>query len=468
MIVTNDQGNTYGLGNPVKDAFVRQFMRGLKKRKSTEITQRQATPISLDMLRVLHSHLAIAPGFTEASLEESHPRSGAAEYFRPDVSFTYGADKLEGRKTEVAEGRCNYMHQRESNGLLIDDMADVRTNEDGSQLERQRLRFPSAVQNLEERYQDGRLFYCCENARVEWGKKMSEQAFITLLNLLFEISIVMGVHAWVHSTTMVRHLVHLLYVPPRWCPARFMFAPPERRWSLRMVKWWAEWTQNESAETLVRYLLDQAATDEDTQLADCLAPDRDLHVGCPTTFSRRKRNTTEPARQLSSSIEKWLKTVENSVKALEARSTCLSLLFNRQTNGLKLNTRERDQSDECRKISILPPAKDWKDMYQCIGTLMRRVIYSSMSVSGHLWRERRVSTKCCQVIAEDVRDFAIQKGVLSPRNAADSTLSTYAVYYTEHWLKDTAELNVLTIDTLARYIRLDRKRRLVKSKHSYM
>ncbi|KAG3068249.1 hypothetical protein PI125_g23457 [Phytophthora idaei] len=67
MIVTNDQGNTYGLGNPAKDAFARQFMRGLKKRKSTEITQRQASPISLDMLRVLHSHLAIAPGFTEAS-----------------------------------------------------------------------------------------------------------------------------------------------------------------------------------------------------------------------------------------------------------------------------------------------------------------------------------------------------------------------------------------------------------------
>ncbi|KAG2895159.1 hypothetical protein PC115_g17935 [Phytophthora cactorum] len=67
MIVTNDQGNTYGLSNPAKDAFVRQFMRGLKKRKSTEITQRQATPISLDMLRVLHSYLAIAPGFTEAS-----------------------------------------------------------------------------------------------------------------------------------------------------------------------------------------------------------------------------------------------------------------------------------------------------------------------------------------------------------------------------------------------------------------
>ncbi|KAG6976890.1 hypothetical protein JG688_00000895, partial [Phytophthora aleatoria] len=71
-----------------------------------------------------------------------------------------------------------------------------------------------------------------------------------------------------------------------------------------MAKWWVGWTQNESAETLLRYLLDQAATDEDTQLADCLAPDRESHVGCPTTFSRCMCNTTAPARQPSSSIEK--------------------------------------------------------------------------------------------------------------------------------------------------------------------
>ncbi|KAF1780610.1 Integrase-like, catalytic domain [Phytophthora cactorum] len=274
MIVTNDQGNTYGLGNPVKDAFVRQFMRGLKKRKSTEITQRQATPISLDMLRVLHSHLAIAPGFTEASRLWFFAVSAFAFYGMCRINevlslkwknLTLGLarpNKLEGRKTEVAEGRCNYMHQRESNGLLIDDMADTDHNWNDNDYV-----FPAL-------------------------SKISKSVIKT-----DDSSTAVRMHEW----------------------TRFMFAPPERRWSLRMVKWWAEWTQNESAETLVRYLLDQAATDEDTQLADCLAPDRDLHVGCPTTFSRRKRNTTEPARQLSSSIEKWLKTVENSVKALEGK-----------------------------------------------------------------------------------------------------------------------------------------------------
>ncbi|ETK79197.1 hypothetical protein L915_14922 [Phytophthora nicotianae] len=45
MVMTDDRGNKFGLGNPAKDAFVRQFMRGLKKRKNKEFTQRQATPI---------------------------------------------------------------------------------------------------------------------------------------------------------------------------------------------------------------------------------------------------------------------------------------------------------------------------------------------------------------------------------------------------------------------------------------
>ncbi|KAF1773773.1 hypothetical protein GQ600_14771 [Phytophthora cactorum] len=400
------------------------------------------------MLRVLHSHLAIAPGFTEASRLWFFAVSAFAFYGMcrinevlslkwknltlglarpstsdPDVSFTYGADKLEGRKTEVAEGRCNYMHQRESNGLLIDDMADVRTTKTDHNWNDNDYVFPAL-------------------------SKISKSVIKTD-----------------DSSTAVR--MH------EWSGPRFMFAPPERRWSLRMVKWWAEWTQNESAETLVRYLLDQAATDEDTQLADCLAPDRDLHVGCPTTFSRRKRNTTEPARQLSSSIEKWLKTVENSVKALEGKIDMLVSII-----------QPTDQRSQAQHTRTRPERRVQKDINSPTSKGLEGYVpmYWNADAARHLFKhvsewtslERKKSgvlpsrLSVAKFIAEDVRDFAIQKGVLSPRNAADSTLSTYAVYYTEHWLKDTAELNVLTIDTLARYIRLDRKRRLVKSKHSYM
>ncbi|ETI39517.1 hypothetical protein F443_14905, partial [Phytophthora nicotianae P1569] len=46
----------------------------------------------------------------------------------------------------------------------------------------------------------------------------------------------------------------------------------------------------------------------------------------------------------------------------------------------------------------------------------------------------------------------------------------YAAYYVDNWMKDAANtnLNALTVDTLARYIRLDKKRRHVKAQHAYM
>ncbi|ETO82642.1 hypothetical protein F444_03241 [Phytophthora nicotianae P1976] len=136
MVMTDDRGGKYGLGNPAKDAFVRQFMRGLKKRKNKEFTQRQATPISLDMLRVLHCHLARTAGFTEASRLWFLAVSAFAFYGMcrinevlslqwknltlnlacpstsdPTTSISYGVYKLEGRKTEVAEGRCYNLHR---------------------------------------------------------------------------------------------------------------------------------------------------------------------------------------------------------------------------------------------------------------------------------------------------------------------------------------------------------------------
>ncbi|ETP00496.1 hypothetical protein F441_22103 [Phytophthora nicotianae CJ01A1] len=37
MVMTDDRGNKFGLGNPAKDAFVRQFMRGLKKQRTRNL-----------------------------------------------------------------------------------------------------------------------------------------------------------------------------------------------------------------------------------------------------------------------------------------------------------------------------------------------------------------------------------------------------------------------------------------------
>ncbi|EGZ18820.1 hypothetical protein PHYSODRAFT_503195, partial [Phytophthora sojae] len=118
----------------------------------------------------------------------------------------------------------------------------------------------------------------CENARVKWGKKMSEQAFITLLNCVVRDMNRNGKSTRGYVKQEWRDIWFTSHTFRRaGAQYRFPFAVPERGWSLRMVKWWAGWTSNESAETFVRYLLDQAANDEDKQLADCLAPDREAH-----------------------------------------------------------------------------------------------------------------------------------------------------------------------------------------------
>ncbi|ETO81580.1 hypothetical protein F444_04149 [Phytophthora nicotianae P1976] len=61
---------------------------------------------------------------------------------------------------------------------------------------------------------------------------------------------------------------------------RFMFAPEKRRWSLKLVKWWAGWAPSEKAETVTRYLLAGVLDRDESLLGDSLAPDAITH-NCP-------------------------------------------------------------------------------------------------------------------------------------------------------------------------------------------
>ncbi|GMF44204.1 unnamed protein product [Phytophthora fragariaefolia] len=209
---------------------------------------------------------------------------------------------------------------------------------------------------------------------------------------------------------------------------RFMFAVSESRWSLKMVKWWAGWTQNESAETLVRYLLDQAASDEDKQLADCLAPDREGHTGVPTTFTGRKRNAASNFKNTSSesSLEKRLKALENSTNALEEKMNTLIAIL--QPGMSSMPEPSRDRSDCNGQVSILPPEKDWKDLCR---------IYWKADPSCHLckpvceWNHldkknsgvlpSRLSV--AKLIVQDVLEFTTQTGVADPKECSEATLT---------------------------------------------
>ncbi|KAE8881102.1 hypothetical protein PF005_g17189 [Phytophthora fragariae] len=135
-------------------------------------------------------------------------------------------------------------------------------------------------------------------------------------------------------------------------------------------------------------------------------------------------------------------------------------------------TTEQDDED---KTSALPPAKDWKDLFY---------MYWKEDSSRHLFKpvcqwtneEKKKSgalpsrLSVAKLIGNDVAEFAAQRGIANPAVVEERTLSEYAAYYKKYWLEDGAStsLDVLTIDTPARFIRLDRKRRVSRSCHAYL
>ncbi|EEY66725.1 uncharacterized protein PITG_17279 [Phytophthora infestans T30-4] len=77
MVLTDDQA---------KDAFVRQFMRGLQKRKNSEFKQRQATPISVPYY--IFSTQTVKKG--KRAIEKLPPSKGPNLQIQCAVSSAYG------------------------------------------------------------------------------------------------------------------------------------------------------------------------------------------------------------------------------------------------------------------------------------------------------------------------------------------------------------------------------------------
>ncbi|KAG1707130.1 hypothetical protein DVH05_026326 [Phytophthora capsici] len=85
---------------------------------------------------------------------------------------------------------------------------------------------------------------------------MSEQVFINLLNCIVRglNKDDKGIPGYVSKHWTNRWFTSHMFRRAG-AQYRFMYAQPARRWSLRMIKWWAEWSLSELTETLVRYLL---------------------------------------------------------------------------------------------------------------------------------------------------------------------------------------------------------------------
>ncbi|EEY59747.1 uncharacterized protein PITG_20993 [Phytophthora infestans T30-4] len=133
-------------------------MRGLKKRKSSEFTQRQATPISLDMLRALHSHLESAPGLTEASrlwflanVTLGIVRPSTSD---PEVSISYGSP------LDVLTHLTTWL-------TYVETKTDHKWDDDD-------YIFPALSKISKSVIKTDAVYTCCENVRVEWGKEIGD------------------------------------------------------------------------------------------------------------------------------------------------------------------------------------------------------------------------------------------------------------------------------------------------------
>jgi hypothetical protein len=93
-----------------------------------------------------------------------------------------------------------------------------------------------------------------------------------------------------------------------------------------MIKWWAGWSVSELTETRVLYLLDLTVQTEDSELADCLAPDKRYLHGCPSAPYEANKNTEEdPILKRLRQVEPLMIETKSQITELKGLVTAGSL-----------------------------------------------------------------------------------------------------------------------------------------------
>ncbi|ETN24093.1 hypothetical protein PPTG_00543 [Phytophthora nicotianae INRA-310] len=495
----DESGKKRGYGNPARDPFVRQFMRGLKKKKASEYVPAKAVPISLDMITVLHAFLESpmgVKGFSEESRVWFKAVSSFAFYgmcrinevltlqwkditlrqtrcsvVSPDEIIEYGTYALFNRKTAVAEGRMYNLHHMPKDELAINayrhlcNWVDYASERKGHHWRDDDYVFP-ALSNISKKVlKTNDAATGCEKVGVGWGKKMSEQVFINLLNCIVrglnrdgkEIPGYVSKHwtnSWFTSHTFRRAGAQY----------RFMYAQPARRWSLRMIKWWAGWNVSESTETLVRYLLDVTIQSEDNELADCLAPDKTYLHGCPSAPYEAAKNTEEGP------VLKRLRRLENLMLEMKAQITTLAAPSTPSPSASAQDDAEDHTEEELEpaKSSVIPAVQDWAHL--CLmWWIPDKSLHLFKPLSKWTLAERtnagltRSWYSVAKLLGEDIGLFASILGETDHLLWKKNVIPVYRNYYTKHYVvvEDTETPTTITIAMLASFVRKDRKNRIV-------
>lgn len=146
------------------------------------------------------------------------------------------------RKTEIAEGRAYYLHQLDSSETPIDAYHHIKRwvafikEKQQHKWDDEDLLFP-ALSNMSKKYLKTEVSIAslpgCEKVGIHWGKKMSGQVFIILLNCISR-------SLKPHGATVPEYLKsswsNIWFTSHTFRRAgaqyRFMYAIPAKRWSL--------------------------------------------------------------------------------------------------------------------------------------------------------------------------------------------------------------------------------------------
>ncbi|OWZ02586.1 hypothetical protein PHMEG_00025827, partial [Phytophthora megakarya] len=213
------------------------------------------------------------------------------------------------------------------------------------------------------------------NVGIKWGVPMSDSNFTQVLNIVAEAAGIsrnlLGDEIWFTSHCFRRGGAQY----------RFMFAPEERRWSLKLVKWWVGWAPSEKAETVTRYLLDDVLDREENQLGDSLAPDsisctnaalqglQDFDYGCSQPDDTDSNDLSAPFGDASRDVLAPLShSIVDDIKQtiVEGLRDVVKIMGLSQDAvptqpGDCEESAATEAQDTSNLVSELPDAKSWRD-----------------------------------------------------------------------------------------------------------
>lgn len=132
-----------------------------------------------------------------------------------------------------------------------------------------------------------------------------------------------------------------------------------------MIKWWTGCSVSESTETLVRYLLDQTLQVEESELTDCLAPDRARAIGCPSEPHKAlgSEHQEDPTiKRMETSLEDLSKDVKSILEMLRSSPPQEASQATIADSTISTSPAATNLIATTPSAMEIPTAKQWQDV----------------------------------------------------------------------------------------------------------